>query len=147
MGIVSTSLFFHSVLRWALLVAVLLALITGIIALVRRTPITNLHHYSTHVAMVLCHLQLVIGAILYGMRLPAYKLMGAAQGRYWKLEHLGLMLLVILLITVGRMAGARATTEHGRHLRVVAFFIPALLIMLWAMPWPGTPMGMGRGWL
>lgn len=147
MGIFSASLFFHSVLRWGILFTVAIAGITALIGLLRRTPITNLHHHSTVVAMVLCHMQLVIGAILYGLRLPAYRFMAGTQGRYWKMEHLALMVLVILLVTIGRMASSRADTEHGKLLRVAIFYLPALLIMLLSIPWPGTAMGMGRGWL
>ncbi len=147
MGIFSTALFFHSLLRWGILITVTLATGAAIVGLVRRGPIANWHRTMAILAMVLCHAQLVVGGILCGWRMEAFRFMPADQARFWKFEHLGWMVLAIGLVTAGRILSRNAHTEQGKQLRVAVFFTLALLVFLARIPWPNTPMGIGRGWL
>jgi cytochrome bd-type quinol oxidase subunit 1 len=102
--------------------------------------------------MVLCHVQLVLGLVLYAMRWEKLHKNFAQEPhspvfRFWKYEHIGTMLVAILLVTLGRMLSKRASTEQGKQLRVAIFYLIALVLMLWATPWPFTEIGIGRGWL
>lgn len=147
MGIFSSALFFHSLIRWGILFTVAVAGFAALIGYLRRGPIPNWHRTIAILAMVLCHAQLVVGGILYGFRMPAFKYMAADQARFWKFEHVGMMVLAIGLVTAGRLLSQRAHTEQGKHLRVAIFYLLALAIFIATIPWPNTPMGAGRGWL
>jgi L-asparagine transporter-like permease len=58
-----------------------------------------------------------------------------------------MMVIAIALVTVGRITSKKAKTEQGKHLRIAVFYLIALALMLWMIPWPFTAMGEGRGWI
>ena len=60
--------FFHSLLRWGVLFALVVAIVVSWKGYFAKSPIIVWHRAVAIVAMVLCHVQLVIGAVLYGMR-------------------------------------------------------------------------------
>jgi uncharacterized membrane protein len=146
-GLSSVVEFFHSLLRWGVLLSVAIAGLVALMGYLRSTPIIVWHRAVAILAMVLCHVQLVVGGLLYGMRFKAFKFMAEDQARYWKMEHLGMMVIAIALVTIGRITSKRAVTERGKQVRIAIFYLLALLIFLMMIPWPFTAMGAGRGWL
>lgn len=142
-------LFFHSLLRWGILLAVAVAGFTALIGWIRNGPVITWQRAVAIWAVGLCLAQLALGLILYAMDLSdgVFKHMSTDHERYWKFEHLGVMLLAIALVTGGRLASKQAKTEQGKHLRVALFYLLALALMLWMIPWPFTAMGDGRGWI
>ncbi|MCB0770410.1 MAG: hypothetical protein KDC00_08395 [Flavobacteriales bacterium] len=140
-------LFLHSLLRYAVLITVAGAGLMHLRGFIGQHPILNGERTLAIVAMVLCHVQLVLGLILYAMNYETYEHMRGTIGRFWKMEHLGTMVIAILLVTLGRMLSKRAKVERSKQLRVAVFYLIALALILWAIPWPGTEVGHGRGWL
>lgn len=139
--------FFHSLLRWGVLLSVALAGFAALRGYLRRAPIIVWERSLSVIAMVLCHVQLVVGFSLYALRWESFAVRPSDEMRFWKFEHVGTMVIAIALVTIGRMASKRAKTEPGKQLRVAVFYLIALLLMLWATPWPFTEMGAARGWL
>lgn len=144
--------FFHSLIRYGVLLAVAVAGLAALRGYLTKGPILVWERAAAIIAMVLCHVQLVLGLLLYMMRWNKLHRNFAHEPhspifRFWKFEHIGTMVLAILLVTLGRMLSKRAHTEGGKQLRVAVFYLIALVLMLWATPWPFTPVGMGRGWL
>jgi predicted membrane channel-forming protein YqfA (hemolysin III family) len=143
---------FHSLLRWFIFLSVGIAGIMALVRYVRQLPIVVWERTLTIVAMVLCHIQLVVGFVFYGLR---WRMLHKWQGnmpnsdvfRFVKFEHPTMMVIVIALVTIGRLTSKKATTESGKQLRIAIFFLLALALMLYAIPWPGTHMGQGRGWI
>lgn len=100
------------------------------------------------IVMGLTHIQLLIGIVLYIIKkhyqgfthMKELKAAGelelAAVVRFWTIEHLSMMLLAIILITVGHSLSKRATTHHGKHMRLAIFFTLALIFIFVAIPWP-----------
>jgi cell division protein FtsW (lipid II flippase) len=140
-------IFFHSLLRYLVLAAVAYAGLSHLIGLLRSTPILNGERTAAIIAMVLCHIQLVLGLGLYLMRRAAYSEMAQPYQRFWKFEHIGMMIIAIVLVTLGRSLSKRAQEERSKQLRVAIFFLIALVIMLWYTPWPFTEIGHSRAWL
>lgn len=142
-------LFFHSVLRWVVVAMVAVAGFAALAGAVRKSPLMNWHRGAAIWAMVLCHVQLALGMLLYGTDIASgtFRRMTPDAARYWELEHAGLMLLAIALVTAGRMASKRARTEEGKQLRVAIFYLAALVLLLLKTPWWFTAMGEGRGWI
>ena len=140
-------LFFHSLLRWGLLLTVAGAGIVALLGWLRQGPVLMWHRSLAIWGMVLCHVQLVIGFALYFMRMDSFKHLAPDQARYWKFEHMGMMLIAIALVTIGRLASKKANTDKGKQMRVAIFYLLALVVMLVTIPWPFTAMGEGRGWL
>ena len=149
---------FHSLLRWLVLLSVGTAGSIALVGYLRNGPIIVWERSLTILAMVVCHIQLVIGLVLYAMRFKRYDSavnwkgdqtrLGEHVQRYWKFEHIGMMVLAIALVTIGRMMSKRAITESGKQLRIAIFYLLALLIMLFMIPWPFTAIGQNQniGW-
>lgn len=146
-GLFSFFEFFHSLLRWGVLITVTMAGIFALVGYLKRQPIIGWHRATAVIAMVLCHIQLVVGALLYGMRFQVFQLMPPAQARYWKMEHIGMMIIAIVLVTIGHSTSKRAHDEQKKQLRIAVFYLIALAIFLVTIPWPFTAVGAGRGWL
>ena len=147
---------FHSLLRWGILITVTVGGFAALIGYLRKAPIIVWERAVTIWAMVLCNIQLVVGIIFYAVRYNDWKIVTRSGNqtafsneviRYWKYEHAALMVLGIVLVTLGRTLSKRATTEPGKQLRVAIFFLLALILFLFTIPWPGTTYGMGRQFL
>ncbi|HMN06888.1 MAG TPA: hypothetical protein PKD45_14295 [Flavobacteriales bacterium] len=143
----SLLLFFHSVLRWALVLAVAVAGFAALAGWVRKGPVITWQRTVAIWAVVIAHAQLVLGLALYATRMKGIERMARDQAIYWKYEHAGLMLIAVALVTIGRLASRKARGEQAKHLRVAVFYLAALALMLWMMPWPFTALGSGLGWL
>lgn len=140
----------HSLLRWLVLLSVGTAGVVALIGYLRKSPIIVWHRSVSILAMVLCHIQLVVGLAMYAMRFKSYTLLTprgfqssltASVIRFWKFEHIAMMIIAIALVTIGRSMSKRAKTEPGKQLRVAIFYLLALLIMLAMIPWPFTTFG------
>ena len=142
-------LFFHSLLRWGILLTVAVAGFNALMGWLRSGPVITWQRAVAIWAMILCHVQLVIGFILYGLDSANGKFdrMTPDSMRYWKFEHMGMMVIAIALVTIGRLSSKKAKSERGKHMRVAIFYLVALVLMMAMFPWPETAMGEGRGWL
>lgn len=148
-------LLLHSILRWLVLLSVATAGIVALRGYLAKAPIIVWERSVAILAMVLCHVQLLLGLVVYAMKFKTYSLM-SNQGhqtmmtnaviRYWKMEHIAGMILAIALVTIGRSLSKKATTEPGKQLRIAIFYLIALLIFLVMIPWPFRE-GIGRAWL
>ena len=137
-------IFFHSLLRYGVILVVAAAGLMHLQGLLFKRPILNGERMLAIIGMVLCHVQLVIGLILYATRFKYYD-HGIPAGRFWKFEHIGMMVIAIVLITLGRSLSKRAKEERAKQLRVAIFYLIGLAIILWATPWPGSMYGILTG--
>lgn len=131
--------FFHSVLRWGVLLALIVAIVVSWKGYFAKSPIIVWHRSVAIIAMVLCHVQLVIGAVLFGLRYATFadRFSGnPALMRFWKMEHTGTMIVAVALVTVGRTLSKKATTEEGKQLRVAIFYTLGLILIVAMIPWP-----------
>ena len=147
-------LLLHSILRWLVLLSVATAGIVALRGYLAKAPIIVWERSVAILAMVLCHVQLLLGLVLYAMKFKTYDAvtargnqswMGDTVRRFWKFEHIGMMVLAIALVTIGRMVSKRAKTEQGKQLRIAIFYLLALVIMLMMIPWPFTAIGKAQG--
>jgi chromate transport protein ChrA len=137
-------IFFHSLLRYGVILTVAAAGLMHLQGLLFKRPILNGERMLAIIGMVLCHVQLVIGLILYATRFKYYD-HTIPSGRFWKFEHIAMMVIAIVLITLGRSLSKRAKEERAKQLRVAIFYLIGLAIILWATPWPGSMYGILTG--
>ncbi len=140
-------LFLHSLLRYGVVITVAAAGLLHLRGWLMQRPILNGERMWAILAVVFCHVQLVMGLILYAMNFQGYMAMGGETGRFWKMEHLGTMVIAIALVTIGRVSSKRANEEPVKQKRVAIFYLIALALILWAIPWPFTTPGHGRAWI
>jgi uncharacterized membrane protein YfcA len=89
---------------------------------------------------IFTHTQLPIGLILY-FASPVVIFSGASMkdaiARYWLVEHVTMMLIAIVLITVARITAKKMTEEVAKHKRMFIFNVLALIIILVAIAQSG----------
>lgn len=142
--------FLHSLLRYAVLLLVLVAFLAHLRGWLLHRPIIVWERMASILALVACHVQLVVGISLYGMNAAAIH--SQSPGAWWKFilhVHAAAMVAAILLVTAGRMLSKRSKDERRKQLWVVAGYGLGLALMIYATPWPFTEIGrtFGKGWL
>lgn len=142
----------HSLLRWLLLAVLIYVVIASIIGWKQNKPYTKGHGKLVFYTVLLTHLQLIIGFVLYFMNSWHLRLanmgetMGDSFSRFFAVEHLLGMLIAIVLITIGSARSKKVAEDAGKYKVVALLFGIALLLILLSIPWPFREIGMGRGW-
>lgn len=151
-SIFAPALVLHSLLRWAVVVLLLLALLSALRGWLGRRSWSASDEKFGRFLTLSADLQLLLGLLLYAIspttsqaRIDMGAAMGDAQLRYWSVEHLSLMLLAIVLIHIGRARSRRAIDSVLKHKQAAIFFGLAALAILVGVPWPFLPNG--RPWL
>ena len=125
---------FHSGFRYIVLLLIVIAIVQAIIGWLGKKPYTEGNRKLNVFALISAHIQLVFGLVLYFMN-DWYKADSSiAIGRYWKMEHIGMMVLAIILITYGN-ARSKKTADAGpvRHRNVALYFGLALVLIVAAV--------------
>jgi hypothetical protein len=143
----------HSFLRWALLLLMLVSIVKAAMSTSGKNPYTSSDRKRTLFTMIAAHLQLVIGIILYlqsSVVQSGLSNMGTAMKttslRYWTVEHISMMIIAIVFITIGNIRSKKMDTDAGKYKQVLIWFGLALLVIIAAMPWPFRADGVARGW-
>lgn len=119
----------HSGWRYLVIVLLLVAFINAFIGYVGKKPYTQCNRKLNLFALICAHIQLLLGLVLYFMR-DWYKGDSAiAVQRYWKMEHIGMMVLAIILITIGNSRSKKAATDLIKQRSVFLYFGLALLLI------------------
>lgn len=93
--------------------------------------------------LIATHTQLLIGLVLYFMSPKVnFDLISEKVFRFYSIEHVFMMLIAIVLITVGRVR-SKKLTGADKHRTVLYFYALALIIILVAIPWPFRNLGAG----
>jgi hypothetical protein len=138
-------LLIHSWLRWAVLLAGLVAIARALTRAGRPWTPTDERAGSWFVMAL--DVQFLLGALLYFALSPVTRLafddfggaMRTAGIRFWAVEHLFGMVVGVALAHVGRTRIRKAVTDARRHRLALIFFSLALIAILVSIPWPGTP--------
>ncbi len=137
----------HSVLRYAILLLLVIVIIMAISGLAKRRPFSAMDNRMSLFLFIGAHLQLLIGIILYivsytgGQRVQFNsETMSTPALRYFAVEHVTMMLVAIVLITVGRTGLKKLTADQAKHRRLLIFNTIALLVIV------GTIYGLGRAY-
>jgi len=94
-------------------------------------------------ALIATHTQLLIGLILYFMSPKVdFSLISNKVFRFYSIEHVFMMLIAIVLITVGRVR-SKKVEGADKHRTILYFYAMALVIILAAIPWPFRNLGAG----
>jgi len=138
-------LFFHSLLRYVVLALLIGSVFFAFRGYLTRAPILIGERKVFIYAVIACHVQLAIGFILYWLRFESYG--SSSIGRFWKFEHMGMMTIAVILVTLGRTFSKKAKSEKRKQLLIWVFYLIGLLVILSMIPWPMTDVGHNRGWL
>lgn len=133
----------HSGLRWLVLLFLLLAIISAYRAWKGGGSLSKMPLF----ALIVTHIQMLIGFVLYFIS-PYVSFgegfMKQAVTRFYSVEHITLMLIAIVLITVGHSKAKRKATDEAKGKTIFTFYLIALILIFLAIPWPFR--GLGAGW-
>jgi uncharacterized membrane protein len=143
----------HSFLRWIALLAIITAFVRSLLGLLHKSAYSPLDKKLSLTSLISTHIQLLIGFILYFVS-PIVSAgladMGGAMKdpslRFWTIEHISVMIIAIIFITLGYSLSKRAVNDSDKHKKVALFFGLGLLLILIRIPWPFMEIGQGRGW-
>jgi hypothetical protein len=139
----ATLLTVHNLLRWAVLLGGLYAITKSVLGIMHKRDFTKQENLSHALFVGFCHLQLLLGLILYFIS-PVVdqelaKGMGAAMkdpaSRFVAVEHISTMIIAIVLIQVGRTLSKKQTEAMAKHKKAVVFFSIGLILILSRIPW------------
>lgn len=137
----------HSGLRWI----VLGLLLTAIIGAAKNLKSGKYEKSSKMInlfTMVVIHLQVTLGAILAftsGKVSYAEGWMKNGMTRFFGLEHILMMVLAAVLITIGRKKAENATDPNRKHKTILIWYVLVLVLIIAAIPWPFR-VNLGGSW-
>jgi fatty-acid desaturase len=129
----------HSGLRWIVLLTLVVAIVNAIGKTDGSRAFRNKDRRLSLMALIFVHLQLIIGLILYFISplvIFAGESMKNAILRFYLVEHILLMLVSIILITVGFSRAKRAIDEGKKFKNILVFYLIGLVLILISIPWP-----------
>lgn len=123
----------HSGWRYVVLVLLLVALIQALTGWSGSRTYTDGNRKLNLFTLISAHVQLLFGLVLYFLspltKLPASE----AIGRYWKMEHISVMILAVILITIGNSRSKKAAGDAGKHKAIAIFFGLAFILIIAAI--------------
>ncbi len=128
----------HSGLRWVALILLIAAIVNSLTSMkkgsyLKKDKMLNLF------AMIVLHTQLLLGFILYfisGKVNFQGSWMKIAVFRFFGLEHVLLMIIAIVLVTIGRKKAEKLEDTAAKHRKIALFYSIGLILILMAIPWP-----------
>ena len=98
-------------------------------------------------AMIMLHIQVTIGAILAFTTEKQFYVEGwmkSSYNRFFGMEHIVMMVLAAVLITIGRKKAEKNEDLSKRNKTIAVWYTVGLILILAAIPWPFR--GFGNGW-
>lgn len=131
----------HSGLRWIALVLLLVTIIKAFSGMSGNKPFSSGDKKLALFTLITMHLQLIIGLWLYAMFVTAEGFnfgdsMKDPLARFFSVEHISMMVLAIILITVGYSKAKRVSSDKLKFKNIAIFFTIGLVLILAAIPWP-----------
>lgn len=138
---------FHSLFRWLVLFALLLALFRSFTGYYKQTVFTKTDNAIRHWTATLSHIQLVIGMLLYTQSpfvtyfYDTYKTDKLTiEALFFGAIHIVLMFFTIVFISIGSAKAKRVTADRDKFKTMLVWFFIALVIIFIAIPWPFSPL-------
>jgi len=137
----------HSWLRWAIVLLAAVAVLRAITGWQNRRPWLRADEIAGLLFVIAVDLQVLLGLLLYFVYSPYTALamddfgnaMRTPELRFWAVEHAFSALVAAALVHIGRVRARKTSDSLRKHRRTAIFFAIALIAILAAIPWPGTP--------
>ena len=120
----------HSGFRYLVLLLLVVALLQALNGWLGNKNYTEGNRKINLFTLISAHLQLVIGLALYFIG-GWFKVDTADKAmRYWKMEHISMMIIAIILITIGNSKSKKVQEAVAKHKTIAIFFGIALIIII-----------------
>jgi hypothetical protein len=146
--IYSSVLWLHSWLRWAVLVAGLVAWLRAIGGKTGRRPWTPQDELWGLLLTISVDIQFLVGLVLYIFLSPITRIglrnfaaaMQINVARFFTIEHVIGMIAGIALVHIARVKIRKATDPDRKHRLAMVLYGIALVLIIISIPWPGMPV-------
>lgn len=128
----------HSGLRW-LALALLLAAIYNALNSTKKRTYEKKDKMLNLFAMIVLHIQLLLGLILYFTSPKVSFAEGWMKSEYFRfygMEHFLGMLIAIVVVTIGRKKAEKANVVSVKHKKIALWYTVGLFIIIASIPWP-----------
>ena len=136
MTLYNTSVFLHSLVRYFVLILLFIVIVRSFTGWQGKKEFTGSDNKFSLFLLITTHIQFLLGLILYFVS-PIVIKTGASMkdpvARYWFVEHITIMLIAIVLITVARSTSKRLTDSTSKHKRLFILNTIALVIIIVAI--------------
>lgn len=119
----------HSGWRYLVIILLLIAFINAAMGYFGNKAYTEGNRKLNVFALISAHIQLLLGLAIYFMHDWYKGDMSVGVQRYWKMEHISMMVIAIILITVGNARSKKRDSARLKHLTIFMYFGLALLII------------------
>jgi NADH:ubiquinone oxidoreductase subunit 2 (subunit N) len=128
----------HSFLPYLLLPILFLALVVALSGFNGKRPFKGFTKVIALLGLMFSHIMLVAGLVLY-IAQERYKNIGAsmkiAEARLFAVEHISVMIIGIVLITMGYSKAKRKESAASAHKTIFWFYAAGLILILSRIPW------------
>ena len=132
----------HSYWAYLVLAILIFAVVNAVIGVVKKKKFTDKDLRVGLFALIVSHIQLLIGLVWYFMS-PWFSALTEDAGAVMKekslrllaVEHPVMMILAIIFITIGWSKHKKKTTDSAKFKTFVIFYGIGLLLMLSKIPW------------
>jgi signal transduction histidine kinase len=131
----------HSFIPYLLLPVLIIATMVYLIKYLSKNAFTKSDKTLGLVTLILSHLQLVIGLLLYFLGSNGFDLtkiegfMKNADLRLYAVEHIAIMVLAVALITFGYSRAKKQFVNSKKFASLGLSFLIALILILSRIPW------------
>ncbi len=126
----------HSGLRYIVFLMVAIAILRAFAGWFGKKAYSNGNRKFNLFTMISVHTQILLGLILYFLS-PNVKFAGGvmkdATARYWTVEHISMMIIAMILITIGHSKSKKAVLPEAKHKAIAVFYSLAIVIIVIAI--------------
>jgi hypothetical protein len=129
---------FHSGWAYLALLLVVVAVANSLFGMFQSKVFTAKDRKIALFALITCHIQLVIGLVLYFLSPVGFAALGEMKNaalRLTSLEHPAINIIALILITVGWSKHKKITESKAKFKSIVVFYGLGLVLILSKIPW------------
>jgi hypothetical protein len=143
----SVLLTIHSLVRWLVLISLFIAVYRAYKGWHNKGTFSKFDNTIRVATVTTSHIQLVLGISLYCISpVVRYflnyfkKAVHEREIRFFGMEHITMMVIAIVIITIGAAKVNRQTTDQQRFKTMAIWFTIALVIIFSSIPWQFSPL-------
>ena len=128
----------HSLLAYVALALLVLASINAISGLTSKRLFKEKDLRISLFTLIICHIQLLIGLVLYFMSPMGFDQLGNMEDaamRLTSLEHPLINIIALAIITIGWSKHKKEESYNGKFKKIAVFYTLGLVLILSRLPW------------
>lgn len=120
----------HSGWRYVVLALLVIAVVQALAGWFGNKNYTEGNRKLNVFTLISAHIQFLLGIVLYVISPLTKGPASDATFRYWKMEHIAIMILAVILITVGNAKSKKIADAAAKHKTIAIFFGIALIVVV-----------------